>query len=700
MKKKMTSVFVALALVISLCVPATLAQPADYTPQAEVLKNLGLFLGSENGFELDRAASRVEAAVMMVRLLGKEGVAKAENNAHPFTDVPEWAALYVGYLYKSNITKGVSADKFGSADVSTAAQYATYVLRALGYDDSAGDFAWNNSLAKMVDLGIITASESASFSSNSGILRGDVVAISYLSLFAFPKNGSSTLLEKLYSENGAVSAAQLAEVASTDKKIAMLTNILGLPAALPSSAALNSEEIFALSSPATFKIELKARENESGSGSGFFITPDGIAVTSFHVLAYADSASILMPDGNTYPIEGILGVNPEADLALIKIKGSGFPYLTLGDPAKLRTAQRIYCIGSPYGLDNSISDGLVSNANRELDGVSYIQISAPISPGSSGGALMNEYGQVVGVTSGTVGETNVNLAIPITKITTIFKFDEVRSLQYLQVHARFNGGIPYGISNIELELDENQDFQSLKNGDVLAGSIANADDVDCYYVDIDTASAMLVSLTSTVKHSGNLKFEVFEEPSNNVLFRSQHYKGEAFSSAIGAVPAKGRYVIKVYVDNKAEFVSDLRYDLFCFWSELENDESTFSNTIVEFEPNDTPEMANFVPSNGILLGSLSSKADVDYLSLTVYEKGPYAIAVIDAENDVRESLSCEIINAKTNAAVGQFTYNSEFEVSEFVGHLDVGQYFVKIKMRTGSSFDNYFYLVMCIPISN
>jgi len=693
------SIVLVAVLIMALCTPVAVAlaepEPVDHITQAEVLKTLGLFLGSDSGFELERAATRVESAVMVVRLLGKEWVAKSENNEHPFTDVPEWAAFYVGYLYKNNITNGISADKFGSADISTAAQYATYVLRALGYDDSKGDFAWDNSLAKMIELGIITAEDLASLTSNSGILRGDIVAISYLSLFAFPKNGTSTLLEKLHLEDGAISAAQLKSVVQVDKKITMLANTLGIPSPRPASAVLDSEEIFAAASQAVFKIELKAFEDEdAGSGSGFFISSDGIAVTNFHVLVDADSASITTADGKMYPIEGVLGVAPKEDLALIKIKGSGFPYLTLGDPAELRTAQRIYCIGSPYGLDNSISDGLVSSVNREFEGNRYIQISAPIAPGSSGGALLNEYGQVVGVTTASIGEGNVNLAVPVTKLGTLFRFDEARSLRYFQVHARFEGVIPYGRDQIELEPNDDAAKQGLKNGDVLSGSISSTDDVDYYYVDIDEISALLVSLTSTAKNSGMLKFEVIDAVSEDTLFQSQHYSGEIFSCAIGDTPEPGRYVIKVYAAAGTEITSELKYDLFCFWYMIENEEYFYYSDLVEFEPNNTPEMANFMPNFGSVFGSVHSPSDVDYLNFNVHKLQLCVIVVGVLDDNAENYLICEVIDAKTNSVVGRLSYDPQYEVFELTKEFVAGQYYLKIAAKSGSSFDSCFYYTL------
>jgi len=106
----------------------------DHTNEADMLNSLGLFNGTKNGYELDRVPSRVEAAAMLVRLLGAEEDAKQMNYKHPFIDVPEWANSIVGYMYEKGYTKGISDNKFGSEQLTNARDYTTFMLRTLGYD--------------------------------------------------------------------------------------------------------------------------------------------------------------------------------------------------------------------------------------------------------------------------------------------------------------------------------------------------------------------------------------------------------------------------------------------------------------------------------------------------------------------------------------------------------------------------------------
>lgn len=179
--------------------------------------------------------------------------------------------------------------------------------------------------------------------------------------------------------------------------------------------ALTGAELFEKSSPAVFYLERYDSEGVLlGIGSGFFITRDGLAVTNYHVIGGASSATIWTADGTEYAVKGICGYDTTMDIAVIQIDGSGFSYLPVTDSDALKVGTQVYAIGSPFGLVNTISDGIVSNEAQALNGSSFIQFSAPISMGSGGGPVLNTLGQVVGITCLTVlnGQT-LNFAVPI-----------------------------------------------------------------------------------------------------------------------------------------------------------------------------------------------------------------------------------------------------------------------------------------------
>jgi len=575
---------------------------------------------------------------------------------------------------------------FGSNQTATSDQYATFVLRALGYDDAAGDFSWDKSLDKMVSLGILTGAQAASFSSKG--LRGHIAAISYLSLSAHLKESGMTMLEKLFLVDSAISRGQLLAAAAYDTRLSMLSNALGVPKPYPTGAALTSEEVFAKASDAVFLLETKVlTESDLGTGSGFFITSDGIAVTNKHVIDFMSSASIKTTDGSTYPVEGVLAIGTDADIAIIKVKGSGFPYLEVGDPSLLRAAQRIYCVGSPYGLDNSISDGLVSNPRRLFEGQTYIQISAPIAPGSSGGALLNEYGQVVGITAAGYDQGSVNLAVPITDLAGVFRFSEMRSVMYLQAHSHFDTLPITDITYSRIDSDDDKPIQTMQRDTIMYGTIRGAGDVHYYALNVRESAEMLVSLTSSVRNSAGLRFEV-SDPSGNVILKSRHYGGEVFSIAKGLGASKGLYTVKIYVEDSGEDWSCVKYELFWMYH-ITYEESLKSLFFLEFEPNDTPEHANYLPDYSIYGASISSKSDVDYYTFTLASRSIYIAAVF--VNGAKSILNAEIFDSG-NKSVGKFSFDGDSEY--FEAWLPAGTYYIRVSAKNADIvWDNVVYAI-------
>lgn len=169
---------------------------ANYTNCADSLHEMGLFQGTQNGYDLDRTPTRAEAAVMLVRLLGKEDEAKALTYTAPFTDLKGWEKPYVQYLYSNGLANGTNRTTFNPTGKCTAQMYAVFLLRALGYSDTA-DFSYANAIETareqgIYDTGIINV---------QNFLRDDAAAASYTVLSVSPKNSEGTLLDQLVSEN-------------------------------------------------------------------------------------------------------------------------------------------------------------------------------------------------------------------------------------------------------------------------------------------------------------------------------------------------------------------------------------------------------------------------------------------------------------------------------------------------------------------
>lgn len=196
------------ALAIAATVACTVsASAANFTNCADDLNAMGLFSGTELGYELDRAPERGEAAVMLVRLLGAEAEAIAENNATPFTDVPDWAAPYVGWLYANGLTAGATDTTYEPYGACSAQMYATFLMRALGYDDAAGDFSYATAIDFALEQGVL---DIANYNPQS-FLRDHMVAMSYTALATTPKEADTSLLATLV-DAGAIDADAAAPI--------------------------------------------------------------------------------------------------------------------------------------------------------------------------------------------------------------------------------------------------------------------------------------------------------------------------------------------------------------------------------------------------------------------------------------------------------------------------------------------------------
>jgi serine protease Do len=157
------------------------------------------------------------------------------------------------------------------------------------------------------------------------------------------------------------------------------------------------------------------------AGSGFIISPDGYILTNNHVVAGADTVTVRLSDRRELDAR-VIGTDEQTDIALLKIEASGLPVVNIGDSNKLKPGQWVVAVGSPFGMDHSVTHGIVSALGRGYDRsqqyVPFIQTDVPINPGNSGGPLFNLDGQVVGINSqifsNTGGYMGVSFAIPIT----------------------------------------------------------------------------------------------------------------------------------------------------------------------------------------------------------------------------------------------------------------------------------------------
>ncbi|MGH9404348.1 MAG: DegQ family serine endoprotease [Terriglobia bacterium] len=141
-------------------------------------------------------------------------------------------------------------------------------------------------------------------------------------------------------------------------------------------------------------------EREHALGSGVIVSPDGYIITNDHVIKGATSIEVKRLDGKVYKGK-VVGADTETDIAVVKIDASGLPTAPIGDSSSLRVGDQVMAFGNPFGLDNTVTKGIVSALGRTNLGIetyqNFIQTDAAINPGNSGGALVNIHGQVVGI---------------------------------------------------------------------------------------------------------------------------------------------------------------------------------------------------------------------------------------------------------------------------------------------------------------
>ena len=174
--------------------------------------------------------------------------------------------------------------------------------------------------------------------------------------------------------------------------------------------SLSPQEIYKSDTPGMILIETYDDEgHKRGLGSGFIVASDGTAITNYHVIRGASRATVKFADGTVGSVEGVKSYDRTRDLAVVQVTPAPRTVLEIGDSDKMKVGDTVVAVGSPLGLQNTMSEGIVSGLRNGV-----IQISAPISPGSSGGAVFDEYGKVIGVSAAQmVAGQNLNFAIPI-----------------------------------------------------------------------------------------------------------------------------------------------------------------------------------------------------------------------------------------------------------------------------------------------
>lgn len=177
-------------------------------------------------------------------------------------------------------------------------------------------------------------------------------------------------------------------------------------------------------------------EQPRGVGSGFILSSDGLIMTNAHVIEGADEVIVTLTDKREFKAK-LIGADKRSDVALVKIEASGLPAVKVGDVSRLRVGEWVMAIGSPFGLENTVTAGIVSAKQRDTgDYLPFIQTDVAINPGNSGGPLINMRGEVVGINSQIYsrsgGSMGISFAIPMD--------EAVRVSEQLRVSGRVTRG--------------------------------------------------------------------------------------------------------------------------------------------------------------------------------------------------------------------------------------------------------------------
>jgi len=190
-------------------------------------------------------------------------------------------------------------------------------------------------------------------------------------------------------------------------------------------------------------------ENQSGSGTGFVWDRNGIIVTNFHVIANSNSISVRFNDPTSYKAR-VVGIAPEKDIAILKVDApkEKFIPLSMGDSSKLRVGNKVLAIGNPFGLDQTLTTGIVSALGRQITSpadktiTGVIQTDAAINPGNSGGPLLNSQGEVVGINTSILSRSGasagIGFAIPSNEIQKVVpQLIQYGKIQHLSLGLRY-----------------------------------------------------------------------------------------------------------------------------------------------------------------------------------------------------------------------------------------------------------------------
>jgi S1-C subfamily serine protease len=352
-------------------------------------------------------------------------------------------------------------------------------------------------------------------------------------------------------------------ITSTNTDESLVINVTVTAKTGPKMKKLNAEQVYAKTSSATVQIN-----TDSGFGSGFFIAP-GKVVTNYHVIEGAKSINIQLHNGKTYDVDYILGYSKDLDMAILSVPVDS-DVLTINQHG-IKVGETVFAIGSPLGLTDTFTNGIVTNAKRVMDNTNYIQTNAAITHGNSGGPLINVYGEVIGINSGGYDEgQNINFAININELYRIStaKPLNIRAFYDACLKDMIKDNTEYYTLEDTLVSGKMDTSQTVTEDDDIIGTIKQGD-TDYYKFTLTGNNTLYlegVSLSFNEDLIKNLNITILDSTGNAVVKSQLDYDDyyELYMQTLEQELSPGTYYISVQADNTTEeiyyFLSLYAYD--------------------------------------------------------------------------------------------------------------------------------------------
>ncbi|MDC1221215.1 serine protease [Salibacteraceae bacterium] len=404
-------------------------------------------------------------------------------------------------------------------------------------------------------------------------------------------------------------------------------------------------------------------ETNNGLGSGFFVAPNIIA-TNYHVIEGATEASCYLNNTITkYKIEGYLAADQSVDLILLKVPSLNKPALPMA-PEAVTPGQQVYVIGSPKGLPATISDGIVSGM-RDFAGYKLIQMTAPISPGSSGGPVMNSKGQLIGISVSQLTEgQNLNFAIPKSYLELLMQFKKDEAIPISTLYSSSSGNS----SNNDVELYEEDKTYDIgvymtDKPELTLDYLAHFSNNSCFYFTYDMSNVNMKNQTIYMEdyrlvdlETGEIYYgratDLSSQENSRVIYKGTKSR---FKVCFDLLPARVRKF--------SLMEGECSPSSFCFYSINLGNYSTTNNVNWRlYQNNENEGTVSFYTKQNI--GHIKIYiGDIYFGTITKYFSDPYYTPSCGDTGDAMVTVRLEVGTYRYTAICGNLKWTNTFTVT-------------------------------------